>query len=187
VSPGDPLREIVGALDRCAIPHMIAGSLASTFHGVPRATQDVDLVIDPSRPALESLVRLLSGSGFYVSEVAVEEAWRRRGQFNAIHQESGWKIDLILRKQRPFSTTEFERRQAAEILGTRAFVATAEDTVLAKLEWSRLGESERQLRDVIGILEMAGDRLDHAYLERWAAELGVADLLRRAREGITAR
>lgn len=185
MSERDPLRTIIEALEACGIPHMIAGSLASTLHGVPRATHDIDLVIDPTRAALDALVRRLSDGGHYVSEAAADEAWRRRGQFNAVDLATGWKIDLILRKQRPFSVEEFARRTRAEILGTEVFVATAEDTILSKLEWARLGESERQLRDVVGILEMAGDRLDRDYLERWAAELGVVELLQRARDAVS--
>lgn len=180
MSEGDPLGRIVAVLDACSIPHMVAGSLASTLHGLPRTTHDIDLVIDPSREALDRLVEQLATGGYYVSDVAADEAWRRRGQFNAVDLESGWKVDLILRKDRPFSLAEFARRIPAEMFGTRVFVATAEDTVLAKLEWARMGESERQMRDVVGILEVARDRLDRVYLERWAEALGVTDGLRSA-------
>jgi hypothetical protein len=110
---------------------------------------------------------------------AVDEAWRRRGIFNVIDYASGWKTDLILRKDRPFSRSEFERRVRTRILGVDVFVTTAEDTILAKLEWARLGESERQLRDVIGVIELRGDTLDVAYIERWARELGVTSLWER--------
>ena len=87
-----------------------------------------------------------------------------------------WKVDLILRKDRPFSREEFQRRQPAEIGGVAVNVATAEDTVLAKLEWAAAGESERQLRDVMGILEMRRGELDLEYIERWAPELGIEGL-----------
>ena len=112
---------------------------------------------------------------------AAEQAWRQRGLFNVIDLESGWKVDLILRKERAFSREEFSRREPATILGARVFVATAEDTILAKLEWAQRGESERQLRDVAGVLAMRGGDLDRAYLERWAAELGVEAELARVR------
>ena len=94
--------------------------------------------------------------------------------------DSGWKADLILRKERPFSRAEFERRQPADIAGVPVYVATAEDTIVAKLEWARAGESERQLRDVIGILEVSGERLDRDYIARWIAELGLHALWDRA-------
>jgi hypothetical protein len=177
----EPLSEVVRELDRFEIPHMLAGSFASSYHGEPRTTRDIDLVIDPSESALQDLVRNLAPERFYVSEAAAQEAWLLRSQFNLVHLETGWKIDLILRKDRAFSREEFTRRERAEIGGTTVFVASAEDTVLAKLEWARAGESERQVRDVIGVLQMRGDELDRGYIERWVDELGLADLWNRAR------
>lgn len=179
MSPQAALAHIVAALDAAGIPHMVAGSFASTFHGNPRTTQDIDLVIDPTRDALDRFVRSLAPADFYVSAEAAGEAWGRRGLFNVIDLASGWKIDLILRKDRPFSRAEFERRMPARILGTDVFVATAEDTILAKLEWAQLGESDRQLRDVVGVIELCGDTLDRDYIERWTRELGVEGLWER--------
>jgi hypothetical protein len=177
---GNPLAAIVSELARQGIPHMLAGSLASTYHGDPRATQDIDLVIDPSFEALESLVRELDRERFYVSPEAALEAWKVRGQFNVVLLDSGWKADLILRKDRPFSRSEFGRRRMARIAGVELPVATAEDTIVAKLEWARAGESERQIRDVVGILEVSGERLDRAYIEGWVGELGLEALWARA-------
>ena len=175
-----PLRQIVEQLDRAGIEHMLAGSFASTFHGDPRTTHDIDLVIDCDRASLDRLVQGLDPSRFYASPEAADEAWMRRSQFNVVLLDSGWKVELILRKERPFSRAEFERREPAEIAGVRLFVATAEDTLLAKLEWARAGESERQLRDVVGILDVSGERLDRAYLARWVSELGLESLWDRA-------
>jgi len=174
------LARIVAALDAAGIPHMVAGSLASTFHGEPRTTQGIDLVVDPSGDALDRFVRSLDPAVFYVSAEAADEAWRRRGLVNVIDRACGWKVDLILRKDRPFSHAEFGRRAAGRILGVDVFVATAEDTILAKLEWARLGESERQLRDVVGVIELCGDALDRVYIARWMRELGVEALWERA-------
>jgi hypothetical protein len=159
---------------------MLAGSFASTYHGDPRTTNDIDLVIDPSREKLERFVRGLDPERFYVSAETAQSAFERRGQFNVVLLESGWKADLILRKERAFSEAEFARREAAQIAGVEVFVATAEDTVIAKLEWAQAGESERQLRDVIGVLEVSGPGLDRDYVERWVAELGLEALWRRA-------
>lgn len=178
---GNPLAVIVSELRRFGIPHMLAGSFASTFHGEPRTTHDIDLVIDPTREALDRLVCGLDPARFCVSAEEAREAWERRGQFNVVLLDSGWKADLILRKERPFSRSEFEHRVAAEIAGVEAFVATAEDTIVAKLEWVRAGESERRLRDVAGILEVSGESLDLGYVDRWVAELGLEALWERAR------
>jgi hypothetical protein len=182
-----PLAAIVTELRRFEIPHMLAGSFASTYHGDPRTTNDIDLVIDPSRDALDRFVRGLDPERFYVSAEAARTAFERRGQFNVVLLDSGWKADLILRKERPFSRSEFERRQPAEIAGVALSIATAEDTIVAKLEWARAGESERQLRDVVGILEVSGERLDRDYLARWVAELGLQALWDRANAEVAGR
>jgi hypothetical protein len=134
------------------------------------------VVIAPTRPVLDRFVRGLDDERYYVSTVAVDEAWRRRGMFNVLLLDSGWKVDLILCKDRPFSRSEFERRIRVDLAGIPVWMATAEDTILAKLEWAKAGESERQLRDVAGILEVAGGRLDRVYIERWLGVLGLLDL-----------
>jgi len=122
---------------------MVTGSIASTYHGISRATLDIDIVIDPSSHQLARLVSLAAKRGYYVNEHNAFAAQRSRTQFNVIHMESVWKIDLILRKLRPFSVSEFNRRQPATILGTNTFVATPEDLILAKLEWSKASPADR--------------------------------------------
>lgn len=144
---------------------MVAGSVASSIHGEPRSTQDVDLVIDPSMASLRVFVRALPEEDFYVSEDAAMEALGARRQFNVIDMVTGWKADLIVRKNRSFSVSEFQRRERATVLGVDVYIASAEDVVLTKLEWASVdGGSERQLRDVRGILAAHGD-LDQDYLD----------------------
>jgi hypothetical protein len=170
VTLGQLLAEIVRDLDAAGIPHMVAGSVASTLHGEPRTTQDVDMVIDPRGGDLQAFAANLDRDRFYVGDWV--GAFERRDQFNVIDTTTGAKVDLIFRKNRPFSQSEFDRRRAVTILGVLTFVATVEDTILAKLEWAG-GGSERQRRDVIGMLATQGDRVDRDYLARWAVELGV--------------
>src|SRR4051812_15030935 len=95
-------------------------------------------------------------------------------QFNAIDPVSGWKIDFIIRRRRPFSVEEFARRQPIVLDGTTVNVASAEDVIIAKLEWAKLSESARQIDDVVGILRTTGSEVDHEYVERWVGELGLA-------------
>lgn len=178
--PGRLLRTIVDALDAAGIPHMITGSFASTFHGEPRTTHALDLVIDPSAAQLDALLATFDPARFYVDTDVAREALRRRTMFNVIEIPTAWKLDLVVRKHRPFSIGELQRRQAATILGVATRVATAEDTIVAKLEWSKLGGSERQLDDVAGIIRVRGDDLDRSYIERWVNELGLGDQWRRA-------
>jgi hypothetical protein len=173
------LVEITQRLEGAAIPYMITGSLASSFHGQPRTTRDIDIVIDPSGASLRRFVTELPADRFYVEIDAAVEALNRQTQFNVIDVTTGWKVDLIVRKERPFSIKELSRRQRTEMLGTDVYVATAEDTILAKLEWARTGESERQLGDVAAILKIVGEHLDRAYIAQWADQLGVAELWER--------
>ena len=176
--------EITGLLDRVAqlldaagIPFMVAGSFASTAHGLPRSTQDLDLVIDPpSAATLEALLASIPAERFYFDGDAARDALRRRSMFNLIDLASGWKVDLIVRKDRAFSRDEFARRSKMSILGVPVFVASAEDTIVAKLEWSKLaGGSQRQRRDVAGIVATVGATLDRAHIERWVRELELTE------------
>lgn len=174
----DFLRRIIHALDAAEIPHMVAGSFASTHHGVPRSTQDLDLVIEPTAATLHAFVSGLAPSAYYVSEEASIDALRRRSMFNVIDMATGWTTDLIVRKARPCSVEVFRRRRPARLLDTDVFIATPEDTILSKSEWSSMSGSKRQLRDVVGVVDVRRGALDVAYIERWAAELGVGELWR---------
>lgn len=163
------LSAIVARLDDAEIPHMLAGSMASTFHGEPRMTRDVDMVIDPTVETMGRFVAALDRSRYDVDDAV--EAVRRRDMCNVIDIETGWKVDLIVRKDRPFSREEFGRRQPAVVGEVELFIATAEDTVLAKLQWRARSDSERQFRDVVAVL--TAQDLDTVYLRRWPGELGV--------------
>lgn len=179
---GGLLARVAQLLEAAAIPFMVAGSFASSAHGLPRTTQDLDLVIDPPSGAeLEALLASMPTDEYYVDADAARDALRRRSMFNLIDLASGWKVVLIVRKNRPFSREEFVRRMEMTILGVSAFVASAEDTIVAKLEWSKeSGGSERQRRDVAGILASAADALDRAYIERWVRDLDLDDEWRAA-------
>ena len=183
-SPKDILALVTKALDRSGVPYMVTGSMASSFHGTPRTTQDIDIVIAPDRSTLGALVSELGGPEYYVSREAALEALDRRSMFNVIHVERGWKIDFIICKSRAFSQEEFRRRQEGDFWGTPAFLATAEDVLIAKLEWAKAGQSERQIHDAAGILKAQSDRLDRSYIKRWVRALGL-DHEWQAAQGIT--
>jgi hypothetical protein len=179
VTASEFLRRLVSMLDTAAVPYMLAGSFASAYHGTPRTTQDVDLVIDPGRETLDAFVSQALEAGYYVDRDHAHEALRQRRQFNVLDPRSGWKADLVVLKDRAFSREEFGRRKSATMFGADVFVASAEDTILSKLEWAARSGSERQLADVAGIVRLKGAILDRAYVERWARELGVLDLWQR--------
>lgn len=173
------LKLIAGTLDDAEIPFMLTGSLAAAFYGAPRATQDVDVVIESRPDNLRRLVSELRAAGLYVDLESALEALRDGGQFNAVDPSTGWKADLIFRRARPFSQSEFSRRQQSELLGIEIALTTLEDLIIAKLEWSELGDSALQRRDVRELLEMAGDTVDRAYLEHWINALGLGDAWQR--------
>lgn len=175
------LKHIIKALNHAGIPYMIAGSIGSSFHGQPRATNDADIVIDPTREQLLTFVKSL-GPDCYVSKEAALAALENNSMFNVIDIESGAKADFVIRKKRPFSQQEFARRTSAEFLGMDTCFVTPEDSILSKLEWSKGRSSEIQFKDALGVLEAQKDKLDFEYLTRWAKELGIEDELKQLME-----
>jgi hypothetical protein len=178
------LQRVVSILSEESVPYMVTGSFATAYYAHPRATQDIDLVVEASEDVLDRVAARLKEAGYYVSPEAVREAVAHEGQFNAIEPETGWKIDFIVRKSRPFSIQEFDRRTRVEVLGLELPLATAEDLVIAKLEWAKLGGSEIQLRDVQKIVRTRWEELDRPYLNHWIGELGLGDLWDRVTETI---
>jgi hypothetical protein len=168
----EALGRVVAALNRLAIPYMVTGSIAASFHGRPRATHDADVVVDPTPAQLDALVRALEADGFHVNPDGAREALRLRRMFNVIDMTRATKIDVIPRRHRPFSVTEFGRRIRADLaFGSQVAIVSPEDAILSKLEWAPLsGDSERQIRDAAGVLEL-NPSIDRGYVERWAREL----------------
>jgi hypothetical protein len=177
---------VVNIFERLNIPYLIGGSIASALYGVARSTLDADILADIRQEQIGEIIMAL-GDVFYADDEMIRDAISHQSSFNLIHLETLFKVDVFLRKDRPFDQAQLERR-AAQILATnpeqKAFIATAEDTVLAKLEWYRMGGevSDRQWRDILGVLKVQAGRLDLEYLHHWAAVLTVADLLQRALE-----
>jgi hypothetical protein len=187
VSPQEALRvvlEVVRHLDEIGIPYVVGGSLASSLHGIPRSTQDADLVADLRPSQIQSFATAVSPA-FYASPERMAQAIDKRSSFNMIHHETGIKVDIFILKPDPLSLQELTRRQTLSIpssAGTTLQVASAEDTVLQKLHWYELGNrvSDRQWTDILGVLKVQRQSLDFGYLEKWASHLKVEDLLRRA-------
>ena len=183
--PTEFLIYVAKLLERLDIPYHVGGSVASSAHGMYRASADIDFVIDPTADQLESLARELERE-FYVSRPAMAEALSLKSTFNAIHDRTSFKVDFFIKGTTPFDTEELRRsiRQAVGGEGGHEVqLKSPEDTILRKLEWFRRGGevSERQWQDVLSILAAARGQLDETHLDRWAPELGIADLLDRAR------
>jgi hypothetical protein len=179
------LLPVIEALDSLGVGYYVGGSVASSIHGVPRASIDADLIAELGAEHVAPLAARLSAL-FYLDEGRMRDAVERRLSFNVIHLASMFKVDVFVSKGRPFDV-EASGRARLEALGEspdapKARVASPEDTLLAKLEWYRRGgeSSERQWSDILGLLRVRTGRLDLAYLADWARALGVADLLERA-------
>ena len=186
--PTEFLLYVAELLERLGIPYHVGGSIASSAHGMYRASADIDVVIDPTSTQLEALACALEPA-FYVSRSAMAEALSSRCTFNAIHDETSFKIDFFIKGTAPFDDEELRRSIRQEVgdeRGRAVLLKSPEDTILRKLEWFRRGGevSERQWQDVLSILAAARGQLDENHLDRWAVELAIADLLDRARKEV---
>jgi hypothetical protein len=174
---------IVTVFEQLGIAYYIGGSVGSSTYGIPRATFDVDLIADLQQKHVSSFIKRLETES-YVDEEMIRDAIMHHSSFNLIYLSSMLKIDVFLPKARLFDQEEYRRVQEEALIdGTRPFkMASAEDTLLHKLEWYRMGNeiSDRQWNDILGILKVRGVRLDMQYLHTWATQLHVTDLLERA-------
>lgn len=184
------LRLVAETFDRLGIGYYVVGSIASSLYGVPRATNDADLIAAVHESDARAIGEALAPD-FYVDEDMILDAIRRQGMFNVIHQETALKVDIYVLKPDAWHQEAFSRRRLDSLEeGAREFLfGTAEDIVLYKLVWFRMGGevSERQWSDVLGVLRVQGDALDAEYLSRWAGILSVADLLEKAHVEAAAR
>ena len=167
-------REMHTLLESAAIPYYVTGGVASSAHGEPRATRDLNLVIQASAEDLDRLVALLDDNNFYVPETALENVKAGTEKtLNVTHKVSATNVDIIISAGAPFDQSQMARRDLVDGF----YIHSAEDAVLQKLRWSQKSLSEKQLRDVLGILKMQLDGLDKDYLRRWAQVLGVSERL----------
>ena len=172
----DFLKRLLDALENAGIAYMLSGSLGSSFHGRPRATNDVDIIIGPSQAQLDTFLKSL-GKQYYVSADAVRDAFEHNAMFNVIDIEGSWKADFVIRKNRPFSLEEFDRRRRASVMGIDVWLVSPEDVILSKLEWSKGDVAGNQFRDALGVVVAQWGRLDHDYLNKWAENLQLTGLL----------
>ncbi len=176
---------VIEVFEQLGVAYYIGGSVASSLHGLPRSTLDVDVIADLRLEHVQPLVARLQDT-YYLDEEAIRAAIQHRASCNLIHLETMLKVDIFVLKARPFDQGAFQRIQQHQVSQTEPArmlaLSSAEDVVLAKLEWYRMGGevSERQWNDLLGILKVQGTALDLPYLRHWAADLQVTDLLERA-------
>lgn len=187
VSPDEAfqvLLEVTQVLEDLDVPYVVGGSLASSLHGIPRSTQDADLVAALRTDHIQPFIGRVEGA-FYISPERVEAAVRRRTSFNLIHLKTMIKVDLFVFSETPLARQEMARRQMMPIPGepeAHLQIASPEDTILQKLLWYRKGGevSERQWSDVLGVIKVQGRALELGYLKEWAERSGIEDLLAQA-------
>ncbi len=176
---------VVAAFEVLGVSYRIGGSVASSALGVPRSTLDVDLVCDLRLPQVSHLVAALEDA-YYADADMMREAIQGESSFNLVHLATMLKVDVFVRKSTPWDIEAFSRkvRRSLDTTGTSPEfdLTTAEDIVLHKLAWYRLGGgvSDRQWRDAVGVIAVQAASLDRPYLVRWASSLGLSDLLDRA-------
>ena len=176
------LCRICAALELHKIPYMVTGSVASSIHGIPRSTNDLDVVIAPTRDQLFGLVQMFTRLRYHVRWEDAESALRRHAQFNVVDLPNSWKVDLIVKKPRHFSEAEFNRREPIEIGELSFVIAKAEDVLIAKLEWMKISPSETQMQDAAGIVMVQGENLDWTYIQKWVEDLQLAEQWQTVRE-----
>ena len=175
---------VTDVLDSLEIPYVIGGSVASIFHGMVRTTMDADILANIETKHVAPFVTAMQNQ-FYIDEQSLIQAIERRSSVNLIHLETMFKVDIFVPKERPFDQQQLVRRISERFKADSdktIWLLSAEDVILAKLDWFRPGGevSERQWRDILGILKTQQDTVDIAYLQKWSKELQVQDLLERA-------
>jgi hypothetical protein len=174
------LKHAVDALDRLGIPSMLTGSLASSLQGQPRATHDIDLVIDLSPDRIDALLQAFPPPDFYLSRTAMEDAVHTCGMFNVLNLNDGDKIDFWMLTDESFDQSRFSRRVRYKVDGVDVAVSSPEDTILMKLKWSQAaGSSQIQYRDALNIYQLHLGALDIPYIEVWTRTLGLVHLWKR--------
>ena len=182
MSQSDLLIEAVEALERAGVGYMLTGSFVSSLQGEPRATHDIDLVIEADMRAVDALAGVFRAPRYYFDAVAARSALGQSDMFNLLDTSTGDKVDFWAITDSPFDVSRFARRIPVAVFGASIVVSSPEDTILQKLKWSAAsGGSERHFNDALGVYELQAGVLDESYLDEWAEHLGVADLLAHVR------
>jgi len=183
-SQTEVMLKVIEALEELGSPYLVGGSYASSVHGIARATMDIDMLAAIPAKHAAALVEKL-GPEFYADEQAIRNAIMAKRSFNVIHMQTAFKVDVFVSKRDAFDEEQLERRElyvAVRNPERAVYVASPEDIILSKLRWYRQTDerSDRQWNDVLGVMSVQGEKLDFAYLRRWASDVNVLDLLERA-------
>lgn len=166
------LSRVARAFEETGVEYAVVGSVASSFHGEPRMTRDLVVVARIQRGDVAALALAFPEEEFYFDRDMVLESLKTRQPFNIIDLQTMWKADIILPRD-AYTSEQLARRQRVELAGVAICVTTAEDTIVAKLRWSKLAESERQLRDSAGIVRVRGATLDRDLIAALVGRFGL--------------
>ncbi|MEZ0391826.1 MAG: DUF6036 family nucleotidyltransferase [Pseudobdellovibrionaceae bacterium] len=182
LGPIEVLKEVVAKLNNLQINYFVVGSLASMYYSRPRFTNDIDLVVQIGAGQIRDFSKAFEFPDYYCPPFEViQDEVMRRGSFNLIHQDSGIKIDIVLNKTSEISKSELGRRQKVEVIpGFEVYIATPEDIILKKLEFYKMGTSEKHISDVREILSFT--KVDREYVKQWAETLGLTSEWLKAQE-----
>ena len=177
MGPSELLVYLARVLDDLELRYLVTGSTATIFYGEPRLTNDIDVVVTLKPAHIEAFCRCFPASEFYISREAVVDAVANFGEFNIIHPASGLKIDVMIPDDSPYNRSRLQRRRRESVTpDVDVSFASAEDVIVKKLEYYKLGGSEKHLRDITGVLKIRGAKVDTAYIAGWAARLGLAEV-----------
>lgn len=176
--PRKLLAQIAQVLDKVVIPYLVTGGMAVVAWGRPRYTADIDTVIELRDENIEILAKALMklGKAGYISTEAMKEALQMRSEFNFIDGNTGMKVDFWISRNDEFARSQFQRRIAQDIYGTKVYFASPEDLILSKLQWYKLSSSTRHLEDIETVFAVSGAKIDREYLAKWVAKLDVQDI-----------
>lgn len=175
MTPSQLLRLVAERFEALQIPYFVTGSVAATYYGEPRMTNDIDVVVRLRYDQARGLLTAFPGPDFYLDGQSISQAIDSHGLFNVIHVDSALKIDLMVAAPSAFNASRFVRvRRILVDQGVTAAFASPEDVILKKLEYFREGGSEKHLRDIAGMVRISGDALDRSYIDDWANRLGLS-------------
>lgn len=170
------LEKVISVLNDSHIDYMITGSIVSSLQGEPRATHDVDIIVNVQPASIQSLTDVFLPPRFYISKESIEEAIKHKSMFNLIDTTAGDKIDFWILTEEPFDKSRFDRKYVENVYGFDMKISSPEDTILAKLRWAKLsGGSEKQFTDALRVYEVQFGLLDIGYINEWADKLKVTD------------
>jgi hypothetical protein len=177
VDQDELMRRVARACESIGVRYFVTGSMATIFYGEPRFTNDIDVVVDLPRDRVDDFIAQFSGDEFYVSREMMLRAIDRKTQFNVIHSIAGLKVDVMIPAGDSFDRSRFARtRRLHPEEGVEVEFASPEDVIVKKMEYYRAGGSDKHLRDIAGVLTLAGDRIDRAYIIEWAGRLGLGEI-----------